>query len=150
PGVPRPPRARAGDDGRRPGHTRQRAFRSGHRDRLCVDHRHGERRVPDRAGDPRGRRASRTARAEPVRGDRDPRAGAPGAWSSKLTKNAALSEFFRYNRWANLRLIEDCSRLSEAQLDLRANTASRSVRQPFAHLDGWFYSEAAGFGREVG
>lgn len=50
--------------------------------------------------------------------------------------NQALVEFFRYNLWANLRLIDACSKLGDLQLDARATPTSRSVRELLAHLVG--------------
>jgi uncharacterized damage-inducible protein DinB len=50
--------------------------------------------------------------------------------------NPVLAEFFRYNRWANLLLIDACAKLTDQQLDMRATPASRSVREVLVHLVG--------------
>ena len=48
----------------------------------------------------------------------------------------ALADCLRYNRWANLGLIEACRGLTEAQLDMRATQSSRSVRELLSHIVG--------------
>jgi uncharacterized damage-inducible protein DinB len=50
--------------------------------------------------------------------------------------NAALAEFFRYNRWANLRLIDACRELTAEQLDARAAGTSGSIRELLVHVVG--------------
>lgn len=50
--------------------------------------------------------------------------------------NSIVAEFFRYNRWANLRLIDACAALSDEQLESRTNSTSRSVRELLVHLVG--------------
>ena len=50
--------------------------------------------------------------------------------------NAALVEIFKYNRWANLELIEACRSLTEAQLDARSPVTSGSVRVLLMHVIG--------------
>jgi uncharacterized damage-inducible protein DinB len=47
-----------------------------------------------------------------------------------------LVEIFRYNRWANLELIEACRSLTEAQLDARSPGTSGSVRVLLTHIVG--------------
>ena len=48
----------------------------------------------------------------------------------------ALADCLRYNRWANLTLIDACRGLTEQQLDTRAPGSSRSVRELFSHVVG--------------
>jgi uncharacterized damage-inducible protein DinB len=48
----------------------------------------------------------------------------------------ALADCLRYNRWANLLLIDACHGLTEEQLDWRATQASRSVRALLQHIVG--------------
>jgi uncharacterized damage-inducible protein DinB len=48
----------------------------------------------------------------------------------------ALADCLRYNRWANLILIDACRGLTEEQLDTRASRSSRSVRDLHSHLIG--------------
>lgn len=50
--------------------------------------------------------------------------------------NAPLAEMFRYNRWANLELIEACRGLSDEQLDAPPAGASGTVRVLLMHLIG--------------
>lgn len=50
--------------------------------------------------------------------------------------NEAMAEVFRYNRWANLRLIEACRSLSDEQLDAHVLGASGSVRELLMHVIG--------------
>jgi uncharacterized damage-inducible protein DinB len=50
--------------------------------------------------------------------------------------NAALAELFRYNRWANVRLIDACRELTAEQLDARGSGTSGSVRQLLMHVVG--------------
>lgn len=45
-----------------------------------------------------------------------------------------LPDFFRYNLWANLRLLDACTRLSDAELDATAKGTFGSVRQSLMHL----------------
>jgi len=56
---------------------------------------------------------------------------------------STLSEPFRHNLWANLRLLDVCAGLSEAQLDLTALGTYGRVRDTLVHL-------IAGEGRYVG
>lgn len=46
----------------------------------------------------------------------------------------ALADCLRYNRWANLALIDACRGLTDEQLDMRATPSSRSVAELFQHL----------------
>jgi uncharacterized damage-inducible protein DinB len=48
----------------------------------------------------------------------------------------ALADCLRYNRWANLTLIDACRGLTEEQLDARAPGSSRSVRELLQHAAG--------------
>ena len=48
----------------------------------------------------------------------------------------ALADCLRYNRWANLTLIDACRGLTEEQLDTRAPGSSRSVRELLQHAAG--------------
>lgn len=50
--------------------------------------------------------------------------------------NQALAEVFRYNRWANRRLIEACRSLSDEPLDTRVSGASGTVRELLLHVVG--------------
>jgi uncharacterized damage-inducible protein DinB len=48
----------------------------------------------------------------------------------------ALADCLRYNRWANLALIDACRGLTAEQLDARAIPSSRSVRELLQHIVG--------------
>jgi uncharacterized damage-inducible protein DinB len=48
----------------------------------------------------------------------------------------ALADCLRYNRWANLILIDACRGLTAEQLDTRATHSSRSVRELLSHIVG--------------
>lgn len=48
--------------------------------------------------------------------------------------NPPLVEFFRHNRWANLRLLDACTRLSAEQLDASTPGTYGSVRATLVHL----------------
>lgn len=45
-----------------------------------------------------------------------------------------LSDFFHYNLWANLRLLDACARLSDAQLDATTQGMFGSVRETLVHI----------------
>jgi uncharacterized damage-inducible protein DinB len=45
-----------------------------------------------------------------------------------------LPDFFHYNLWANLRLLDACTRLSDAQLDATMTGTFGSVRETLMHL----------------
>lgn len=45
-----------------------------------------------------------------------------------------LSEFFTYNMWANLRLLDACSQLTDAQLDFTAQGVYGSIRETLIHI----------------
>jgi uncharacterized damage-inducible protein DinB len=47
---------------------------------------------------------------------------------------AGLPDFFKYNLWANLRLLDACAHLSDAQLDATAKGTFGSVRETLMHL----------------
>jgi len=50
--------------------------------------------------------------------------------------NGPLAGLFRYNKWANLELIDACRGLTEEQLDGRAHGTSGSIRELLVHLAG--------------
>jgi uncharacterized damage-inducible protein DinB len=45
-----------------------------------------------------------------------------------------LPDFFKYHLWANLRLLDACRRLSDAQLDATAKGTFGSVRETLMHM----------------
>jgi uncharacterized damage-inducible protein DinB len=45
-----------------------------------------------------------------------------------------LPDFFKYNLWANLRLLDACAHLSDAQLDATTKGTFGSVRETLMHL----------------
>lgn len=45
-----------------------------------------------------------------------------------------LSDFFKYNLWANLHLLDACAQLSDAQLDATMAGTFGSVRETLMHL----------------
>lgn len=48
--------------------------------------------------------------------------------------STGLPDLFRYNLWANLRLLDACAHLSDSQLDATAKGTFGSVRQILMHL----------------
>jgi uncharacterized damage-inducible protein DinB len=49
--------------------------------------------------------------------------------------NEPLAQIFRYNAWANARIIDGCAALTDAQLDARPDgEASRSIRETLLHV----------------
>jgi uncharacterized damage-inducible protein DinB len=50
--------------------------------------------------------------------------------------STALADCLRYNRWANLVLIDACRGLTDEHLDARATRSSRSVRELLSHVVG--------------
>jgi uncharacterized damage-inducible protein DinB len=56
-----------------------------------------------------------------------------------------LSDFFQYNLWANLRLLDACAQLSDAQLDATMNGTFGSVRETLMHL----FASEEGYARSV-
>lgn len=50
--------------------------------------------------------------------------------------NAPLAQLLRYNRWANLALLDACRSLTDAQLEARMAGSSGSVRETLLHLVG--------------
>ena len=50
--------------------------------------------------------------------------------------NRPLAELFRYNRWANLRLIDTCRDLTAEQLATRAPGTSGSIGELLTHVVG--------------
>ncbi len=49
---------------------------------------------------------------------------------------AGLSDFFKYNLWANLRLLDQCVQLSDVQLDATLNGVFGNIRATVMHLIG--------------
>jgi uncharacterized damage-inducible protein DinB len=47
---------------------------------------------------------------------------------------SGLPDFFKYNLWANLSLLDACAQLSDAQLDATTKGVYGSVRQTLMHL----------------
>ncbi len=47
-----------------------------------------------------------------------------------------LPDFFKYNLWANLRLLDACTQLSDTQLDATTKGTFGSVRETLMHLFG--------------
>lgn len=47
---------------------------------------------------------------------------------------AGLPDFFKYNLWANLCLLDACAQLSDAQLDATATGTYGSVRETLIHM----------------
>lgn len=45
-----------------------------------------------------------------------------------------LADFFKYNLWANLYLLDECAKLSDAQLDATTTGTFGSVRETLMHL----------------
>ena len=45
-----------------------------------------------------------------------------------------LPDFFQYTLWANLRLLDACAHLSDAQLDATTRGTFGSVRETLLHL----------------
>ncbi|QBD75770.1 damage-inducible protein DinB [Ktedonosporobacter rubrisoli] len=48
--------------------------------------------------------------------------------------STGLPDFFKYNLWANLRLLDACEQLSEAQLDETMQGLFGSVRETLMHI----------------
>jgi uncharacterized damage-inducible protein DinB len=48
--------------------------------------------------------------------------------------STGLPDFFKYNLWANLCLLDACAQLSDAQLDATMNGTFGSVRETLLHL----------------
>lgn len=49
---------------------------------------------------------------------------------------SGLPDFFKYNLWANLRMLDACAQLSEAQLDETMNGTYGSIRETLVHMLG--------------
>jgi uncharacterized damage-inducible protein DinB len=49
---------------------------------------------------------------------------------------SGLPDFFRYNLWANLRLLDACAQLSDEQLDMTMTGTFGSIRDTLVHLFG--------------
>ena len=56
-----------------------------------------------------------------------------------------LPDFFKYNLWANLRLLDACEQLSDAHLDATINGTFGSVRETLMHL----FSSEEGYARAL-
>jgi len=56
-----------------------------------------------------------------------------------------LPDFFTYNLWANLRLLDACAHLSDAQLDATTRGTFGSVRETLLHL----FASEEGYVRHV-
>jgi len=54
-----------------------------------------------------------------------------------------ITDFFTYNLWANLRLLDACAHLSDAQLDATTKGTFGSVRETLMHL----FSAEEGYAR---
>jgi uncharacterized damage-inducible protein DinB len=52
------------------------------------------------------------------------------------TMGSILSEMFEHNRWANLRAVEACAELTDAQLDASVLGTAGSVRETLMHIAG--------------
>jgi uncharacterized damage-inducible protein DinB len=50
--------------------------------------------------------------------------------------NQPLAEIFKYNRWANLQILNTCRGLTDEQLDARAPGTSGPVRELLQHIAG--------------
>jgi uncharacterized damage-inducible protein DinB len=50
--------------------------------------------------------------------------------------NQPLAEIFKYNRWANLQVLDACRGLTREQLDVRAPGTSGPVRELLQHIAG--------------
>jgi uncharacterized damage-inducible protein DinB len=48
--------------------------------------------------------------------------------------STGLADFFKYNLWANLRLLDACANLSDAQLDATTRGTFGSVRATLMHI----------------
>jgi uncharacterized damage-inducible protein DinB len=57
--------------------------------------------------------------------------------------NTELADFFRFNLWANLRLLDACANLTDAQLDATMKGTYGSVRATLMHIfageEGYVY-----------
>src|SRR2546421_11080856 len=51
-----------------------------------------------------------------------------------IAMTTGLPDFFKYNLWANLRLLDACAQLSDAQLDATMTGTFGSVRETLLHL----------------
>jgi uncharacterized damage-inducible protein DinB len=60
-----------------------------------------------------------------------------------IAMTTGLPDFFHYNLWANLRLLDACAHLSDAQLDATTQGTFGSVRETLMHL----FSAEEGYAR---
>ena len=51
-----------------------------------------------------------------------------------MNSNDTLTTLFRHNRWANLRLVEQCAQLTDEQLDSALTGAYGSIRDTLQHI----------------
>ena len=58
---------------------------------------------------------------------------------------AGLPDFFKFNLWANLRLLDACAQLSNAQLDATIIGTFGSIRETLMHL----FASEEGYARHV-
>lgn len=54
----------------------------------------------------------------------------------QLSQGMGLPDFFRYNLWANLRLLDACAQLSDTQLDTVMPGTFGSIRETLMHMLG--------------
>jgi len=55
-------------------------------------------------------------------------------WKEIIAMTTGLPNFFQYNLWANLRLLDTCTYLSDAQLDATMKGTFGSVRETLMHM----------------
>jgi uncharacterized damage-inducible protein DinB len=53
-----------------------------------------------------------------------------------MSNDQSLAELFRHHLWANLRLLDGCEELSDAQLDTTVPGTYGSIRRTLTHLAG--------------
>jgi uncharacterized damage-inducible protein DinB len=56
------------------------------------------------------------------------------AWKETIVMTTGLPDFYRYNLWANLRLLDACAQLSDAQLDATLGGTFGSIRETLMHI----------------
>ena len=56
------------------------------------------------------------------------------SWKEIRATTTGLPDFFTYNLWANLRLLDTCAHLSDAQLDATMTGTFGNVRETLVHL----------------
>jgi uncharacterized damage-inducible protein DinB len=55
-------------------------------------------------------------------------------WKEIIAMITGLPDFFQYNLWANLRMLDACTHLSDAQLDATTKGIYGSVRETLIHM----------------